>query len=85
MQTLLAEIAGEDAGDVEVLESGEDDASVLAAAVDEAPVVRLVNAILTEAVKRGASDVHIECFEHEMRVRFRVDGALHEIMQPPMS
>jgi type IV pilus assembly protein PilB len=86
MQSLLAEIAGDDAGDVEVLESTEDDGSagLGAAAVDEAPVVRLVNAILTEAVRRGASDVHIECFEHEMRVRFRVDGALQEVMQPPM-
>ncbi len=86
MQSLLAEIAGDDAGDVEVLESTEDDGSagLGAAAVDEAPVVRLVNAILTEAVRRGASDIHIECFEHEMRVRFRVDGALQEVMQPPM-
>lgn len=85
MQTLLAELAGEDAGEgVEVLESAEDDAAAGAAGADEAPVVRLVNAILTEAVRRGASDIHIECFEHELRVRFRVDGALHEIMQPPM-
>ncbi len=86
MQSLLAEIAGDDAGDVEVLESTEDDGSagLAAAAVDEAPVVRLVNAILTEAVRRGASDIHIESFEHEMRVRFRVDGALQEVMQPPM-
>ena len=84
MQSLLAELAGEDAGDnVEVLETAEDDAAG-AAGADEAPVVRLVNAILTEAVRRGASDVHIECFEHELRVRFRVDGALHDIMQPPM-
>jgi type IV pilus assembly protein PilB len=85
MQSLLAEINGAD-GDIELLENTEDDGTggLNAAAIDEAPVVRLVNAILTEAVKRGASDVHIECFEHEMRVRFRVDGALHEIMQPPM-
>jgi type IV pilus assembly protein PilB len=85
MQSLLAEINGAD-GDIELLENTEDDGTggLSAAAIDEAPVVRLVNAILTEAVKRGASDVHIECFEHEMRVRFRVDGALHEIMQPPM-
>src|SRR5207249_8972520 len=46
--------------------------------------VRLVNAILMEAVKRGASDIHVECFEHEIRVRYRIDGALQEIMKPPM-
>jgi len=84
MQSLLAELAAED-GDVEILENTEDDGAVpLAAQIDEAPVVRLVNAILMEAVKRGASDIHIECFEHEMRVRYRVDGALMEIMKPPM-
>jgi type IV pilus assembly protein PilB len=86
MQSLLAELAGEEAGDIEVLESTEDDGApgLAAAAIDEAPVVRLVNAILTEAVRRGASDVHIESFEHDMRVRFRIDGALHDVMQPPM-
>ena len=84
MQSLLAEIAAED-GDVEILDSTEDDGgSPLAAQIDEAPVVRLVNAVLTEAVKRGASDIHVECFEHEIRVRFRIDGALAEIMKPPM-
>jgi type IV pilus assembly protein PilB len=85
MQSLLEEIAAED-GDVEILESGEEDSggSPLAAQIDEAPVVRLVNAILTEAVKRGASDIHVECFEHEIRVRFRIDGALQEIMKPPL-
>ena len=45
-------------------------------AVDDAPVVKLINAILTDAVKRGASDIHFECFEHELRVRYRIDGAL---------
>ena len=88
LQSLVAEFASDDAaGDVEVLENTEDDGSPvspLGAQVDEAPVVRLVNAILAEAVKRGASDVHIECFEHELRVRFRVDGALADIMSPPL-
>jgi type IV pilus assembly protein PilB len=83
MQSLLAELAADD-GDVEVIESQEDDGAANVAGVDEAPVVRLVNAILTEAVKRGASDIHVECFEHELRVRFRVDGALQEVMKPPM-
>jgi type IV pilus assembly protein PilB len=84
LQSLVAEFASDEAaGDVEVLESGEDDGAG-ALGADEAPVVRLVNAILMEAVKRGASDVHIECFEHELRVRFRVDGALADIMSPPV-
>jgi type IV pilus assembly protein PilB len=51
---------------------------------DDAPVVKLINAILTDAVKRGASDIHIEPFEHELRVRYRVDGALQEVMKPPL-
>ena len=46
--------------------------------------MKLINAILTDAVKRGASDIHFECFEHEMRVRYRIDGALQEVMKPPM-
>jgi type IV pilus assembly protein PilB len=45
--------------------------------------VKLINAILTDAVKKGASDIHFECFEHELRVRYRVDGALAEVMKPP--
>jgi type IV pilus assembly protein PilB len=52
--------------------------------MEDAPVVKLINAILTDAVKRGASDVHFECFEHEIRVRYRIDGALQEVMKPPM-
>ena len=46
-------------------------------------MVKLINAILTDAVKRGASDIHFECFEHELRVRYRIDGALSEVMKPP--
>lgn len=50
---------------------------------DDAPIIRLINAILTEAIKINASDIHIEAFENRMRVRFRVDGVLREILQPP--
>src|SRR5438034_5800650 len=53
-------------------------------AADEAPIVKLVNLILTDAVKRGASDIHMEPYEKEYRVRFRVDGMLQNIMSPPM-
>ena len=86
MQDLLADIAGELEGDIEVVESKEEEMSsaALAAAVEDAPVVKLLNAILTDAVRRGASDIHFECFEHELRVRYRIDGALVEVMKPPL-
>ena len=53
-------------------------------ATEEAPVVKLVNLILISAVKRGASDIHLEPYEREFRVRFRIDGVLHEEMRPPL-
>ena len=73
-------------GEVEIVEEKEEDitAAALNAAMEDAPVVKLINAILTDAVKRGASDIHFECFEHDIRVRYRVDGALMEVMKPPM-
>jgi len=74
-------------GDVEVVEQEDDEVSAAALAaqlVEDAPVVKLLNAILTDAVKRGASDIHFECFEHDIRVRYRIDGALQEVMRPPM-
>ncbi|HEV8362310.1 MAG TPA: ATPase, T2SS/T4P/T4SS family [Gemmatimonadaceae bacterium] len=85
MASLLEDIAGIE-GDIEVVEQEDDEvsAAALAQAVDDAPVVKLINAILTDAVKRGASDIHFECFEHELRVRYRIDGALNEVMKPPL-
>ncbi|HET7585163.1 MAG TPA: ATPase, T2SS/T4P/T4SS family [Gemmatimonadaceae bacterium] len=85
LQSLLKDIETDD-DDVEVLEEKDEEvnAAVLAQAIDEAPVVKLINGILTDAVKRGASDIHFECFEADMRVRYRIDGALVEIMKPPM-
>ncbi len=72
--------------DVEVVDESEEEVSqaALQAQMEDAPVVKLINAILTDAVKRGASDIHFECFEHEIRVRYRIDGALQEVMKPPM-
>jgi type IV pilus assembly protein PilB len=72
--------------DVELVEVSDEETSVaaLAAQVDEAPVVRLINGLLTDAVQRGASDIHIEPYEKEIRIRYRIDGVLHEIMKPPM-
>ena len=52
-------------------------------AEDDAPIIKLINAVLSEAIKINASDVHIEAFENRMRIRFRVDGVLREILQPP--
>lgn len=50
---------------------------------DDAPIIRLINAMLSEAIKEGASDVHVECYEKELVIRFRVDGILKEIMRQP--
>jgi type IV pilus assembly protein PilB len=86
MSALLSEIEDLEAdGEVEVVEDKEEEmsATALAAAVDDAPVVKLINAILTNAVKQGASDIHFECFEKDLRVRYRVDGHLEEVMKPP--
>jgi type IV pilus assembly protein PilB len=82
--TEIEELEGGD-GDIEVVQEKEEEmsATALAAAVDDAPVVKLINAILTNAVKMGASDIHFECFEKELRVRYRVDGHLEEVMKPP--
>ena len=72
--------------DVELVEEEEEvySAMQLQAQVEEAPVVRLINGFLTDAVRRGASDIHIEPYEKELRVRYRIDGALQEIMKPPI-
>src|SRR5512146_1895259 len=71
--------------DVELQEEeGDMDLADLEKAADEAPIVKLVNHILTEAVKKGASDIHMEPYEKEYRVRFRIDGMLSTVVSPPM-
>ncbi len=82
LQSLLKSVEQEE--DLEVVEDMEDEDVKATDLADDAPVVKLINGLLTDAVKRGASDIHIEPFEHEMRVRYRVDGALHEVMKPPV-
>ncbi|MFN2569994.1 MAG: type IV-A pilus assembly ATPase PilB [Gemmatimonadales bacterium] len=82
LQSLLKSVEQED--DLEVVEDQEDEDVKAQDLADDAPVVKLINGLLTDAVKRGASDIHIEPFEHEMRVRYRVDGALMEVMKPPI-
>jgi type IV pilus assembly protein PilB len=58
------------------------DSEALSAA-DEAPIVKLVNSLIADAVRKGASDIHIEPYEKSMRVRFRIDGVMQEMMAPP--
>ncbi len=72
--------------EVEYVDEEEEDISVAALQeqIDAAPVVKFINGLLTDAVLKGASDIHIEPYEKEVRVRYRIDGALHEVMKPPM-
>jgi type IV pilus assembly protein PilB len=83
LNELLTEIESDD---VELVEDKEEEVSLAAlqAQVDEAPVVKLINGLLSDAVLRGASDIHIEPFETEIRIRYRIDGALREVMKPPL-
>jgi type IV pilus assembly protein PilB len=75
----------ENTGDVEVLEELQEiSADALAKQGEEAPVVRLVNVVLMSAIQKGASDIHVEPYEKELRVRYRIDGILYNIMSPPM-
>ncbi len=71
--------------DLEVIDDADDvDLNELQQATEDAPVVKLVNLILTDAIKKKASDIHIEPYERSFRVRYRIDGVLHEVMKPPM-
>lgn len=82
----LADVMGDlDDIDLEVVEDNEQvDLNELQMATEDAPVVKLVNLILTDAIKKGASDIHIEPYERSFRVRYRIDGVLYEVMKPPM-
>ncbi len=71
--------------DVEVVEDNEEiDLSTLSRMSEDAPVVRLVNVLLVDALRRGASDIHVEPYEKELRIRFRIDGVLYDVMHPPL-
>ena len=71
--------------DVEAIDLADNfDANALAQESEDAPIIKLVNAVLSEAVERGASDIHIESYEKSFRIRYRVDGTLSEVMRPPM-
>ena len=70
---------------VDVIEGSDDvDLGELESAAEQAPVVKLVNLILVDAIKKMASDIHIEPYEKSFRVRYRIDGVLYEVMKPPM-
>ena len=71
----------EDLSVIEEEEASESEYSV--ASAEEAPIVKLVNSLIADAVRKNASDIHIEPFEKQVRVRFRIDGVLHEMMAPP--
>ncbi|MCP4003676.1 MAG: type IV-A pilus assembly ATPase PilB [bacterium] len=77
-------MAGFDDGDFEVVSDDDSvDVEELERATEDAPVVKLVNLVLTDAVKKVASDIHIEPYEKDFRVRYRIDGVLYEVMKPP--
>ncbi|NNL84355.1 MAG: type IV-A pilus assembly ATPase PilB [Myxococcales bacterium] len=82
----LADVMSDfDDTDMEVVQDSDDvDVGELAKESEDAPVVKLVNLILTDAIKRNASDIHIEPYEKEFRVRYRIDGVLYEVMKPPL-
>jgi type IV pilus assembly protein PilB len=85
LKKVMEDLQQTEAADLEVLEEDEElDVAALAEGAEEAPVVKLCNLILSDAIKRGASDIHIEPYEKEYRVRFRIDGTLYEIMNPPL-
>ncbi|HEV7378046.1 MAG TPA: type IV-A pilus assembly ATPase PilB [Pyrinomonadaceae bacterium] len=70
---------------LEVIEDNEEiDLSTLSRMSEDAPVVRLVNVLMVDALRRGASDIHIEPYEKELRIRFRIDGVLYDVMHPPL-
>ena len=79
-QDIISELDDE----LEVVREEEVDTTELERGLDDAPVVKLVNFILTDAIKRRASDIHVEPYEKEFRVRYRIDGVLYEVMRPPL-
>lgn len=76
---------GVEDADLEVIEENDEiDLAELAKASEDAPVVRLVNVLLVDSLRRGASDIHVEPYEKDFRIRFRIDGLLYDVMHPPM-
>ena len=85
LDKVMKDLSAEDAADLELAtEEQETNLADLERAAEEAPIIKLVNLIMTDAVKRGASDIHVEPYEKEVRVRLRIDGILQAVMAPPM-
>src|SRR5690348_2642752 len=84
LDKVMKDLAGDEAALELAQEESDMDLASLEKAAEEAPIIKLVNLILTDAVKRGASDIHVEPYEKELRVRFRIDGVLQTVMTPPM-
>jgi type IV pilus assembly protein PilB len=84
LQNVMDSLQGTE-DNIDMVQEAEDDIDIgeLKQAVEEAPVVKLVNLILSEAIDRGGSDIHIEPYEKTFRVRYRIDGVLYDVMQPP--
>jgi type IV pilus assembly protein PilB len=79
------EFDADGADGLEVLEENDEiDLSTLSRMSEDAPVVRLVNVLMVDSLRRGASDIHVEPYEKDLRIRFRIDGILYDIMHPPM-
>jgi type IV pilus assembly protein PilB len=79
------DLANHDHEEFEILEDNEEiDLATLTRASEDAPVVRLVNVLMVDSLRRGASDIHVEPYEKDFRIRFRIDGVLYDVMHPPM-
>jgi type IV pilus assembly protein PilB len=79
------DFSNHDGEEFEVVEQNDEiDLASLARASEDAPVVRLVNVLMVDSLRRGASDIHVEPYEKDFRIRFRIDGVLYDIMHPPM-
>jgi len=84
LKKVMEDLNEEANADLELMDDEEElDVAAIEEESSEAPVIRLVNIIMTDAIKKGASDIHIEPYEKEYRVRFRIDGVLYEMMTPP--
>jgi type IV pilus assembly protein PilB len=84
LRTVVDSIDMEDTVDLIQDQEEEFNVAALKDAVEEAPVVKLVNLMLSEAISRGASDIHVEPYEKNFRIRYRIDGVLYDVMQPPV-
>ena len=79
------EFAAHEGEEFELVEDNDEiDLAQLSIASEDAPVVRLVNVLLVDSLRRGASDIHVEPYEKDFRIRFRIDGVLYDVMHPPL-